>query len=66
MLEEVMLWDILKKTLSINPTVSSQQKVHYARSKNETFALLSQNIVEKFGHFLFLSTSDEYGNLPFR
>lgn len=50
----------------MNITVSSQQKAHCARSKNENFALLSQNIVEKFVHFLFLSTSDADGNLPSR
>lgn len=55
-----------KKNLSMNITVSSQQKAHCARSKNENFALLSQNIVEKFVHFLFLSISDADGSLPSR
>lgn len=40
MLEEVMLWDIFLKNLSMNTTVSSQQKAHYERNKN-FFALLS-------------------------
>lgn len=56
MLEEAMLWDIQKINQSSNTTVSSQHRVHYAKSTNETLAPLSQNFVAKGIHLLFLTT----------